>query len=79
MLQLLGQDAFRDLTGLAANQANAAATYRQNLESALAYGKEASVLAQQAGMLAAKDRAMAAIDQSEDQGQITDAEARASG
>ncbi|MCO8269652.1 hypothetical protein M1L60_03490 [Actinoplanes sp. TRM 88003] len=73
--QLLGQESFRDLTGLTGTQANAAAAYKQNLESALAFGKEASELAKQAGMLAAKDRAFAAIDSAEADGKITSEEA----
>lgn len=75
VFELLGRDLFRDITGLAGTQANAAATYKQNLETALAYGKEASELAKQAGMLNAKDKAFASIDAAEADGKISKDEA----
>jgi hypothetical protein len=76
LFEVLGRQVFADITGLAGTQANAAATYRQNLETALAFGKEASELAKQAGMLSAKDRAFDAIDTAESEGKINADEAR---
>jgi hypothetical protein len=75
IFELLGKEVFRDLTGLAGTQAAAAATYKQNLDTALAFGKEASELAKQAGMLGAKDKAFSAIDSAEQDGKISSSEA----
>jgi hypothetical protein len=52
ILQLIGKgDSFPDLTGLNQNQLNALATYQKNLDTALAFGKEAAELAKTAGMM----------------------------
>lgn len=75
VFELLGRAVFGDITGLSGTQANAAATYKQNLDTALAFGKEASELAKQAGMLNAKDKAFASIDAAEADGKITQEEA----
>ncbi len=54
MLQLIGKgDSFRDITGLSENQKNALAVFQKSLDSAQAFGKEASDLAKTAGMLEA--------------------------
>lgn len=66
----VAKQAFGDFTGLAANQANAAAAYQQALSTALAFGKEASALAQQAAMLKAVDKSMDVIDKAEAGGKI---------
>lgn len=73
--ELLGRQAFADFAGLPGTQANAAAAYRQNLDTALAFGKEASELAKQAGMLGAKDKAFSSINDAENEGKITAQEA----
>ena len=65
LIELLGQQTFPDITGLAANQQNAAAAYQQALETAAEFGKEASKLTQQAAMLKSLDKSMAAIDKAE--------------
>jgi N-acetyl-anhydromuramyl-L-alanine amidase AmpD len=52
ILQLIGKsDSFRDLTGLTENQKNALATLQKSLDTAQAFGKEASSLAKTAGMI----------------------------
>lgn len=52
MLQLIGKgDSFRDITGLTGNQKNALATLQKSLDTAQAFGKEASSLAKTAGMI----------------------------
>ena len=76
VLQALGQESFRDITGLAGTQANAAAAYQQALDTAYKFGKEASTLAQQAAMLKASDKTMNAIDNAEADGKITADEAK---
>ena len=49
LIQLLGKgDSFRDLTGLNQNQLNALATFQKSLDTAQAFGKEASELAKAA-------------------------------
>jgi hypothetical protein len=49
ILQLIGKgDSFRDLTGLNQNQLNALATFQKSLDTAMAFGKEASELAKAA-------------------------------
>ena len=70
LIGLLHSVNFRDVTGLTANQANAAAALQQNVAAALEYGKEASKLAQQAAMLQALDKSMASIDKQASQGKI---------
>jgi hypothetical protein len=76
LFEIIGRQVFTDITGLAGTQSNAAATYKINSDAALAYGKEASELAKQAGMLGAKDRAFAAIDTAEQDGKISADEAK---
>jgi hypothetical protein len=68
--EALGRQAFPDITGLAGSQAGAQAAYRHALDTALAFGKEASDLAQQAAMLGGLDKTMQAIDQAEADGKI---------
>jgi len=52
MLQLIGKgDAFRDITGLSENQKNALAAFQKSLDTAQAFGKEASELAKAAAMM----------------------------
>jgi hypothetical protein len=75
-IELLGKDSFRDITGLAGNQQNAAAAYKQALETAAEFGKEASKLAQQAAMLKSLDKSMDSIDQAESKGKITPDDAK---
>jgi len=65
LIGLLNTVNFRDVTGLTANQANAAAALQQNVAAALEYGKEASKLAQQASMLKGIDKTMGTIDKAE--------------
>jgi hypothetical protein len=76
VLEALGRESFRDLAGLAGTQANAAAAYQQALDTAYKFGKEASVLAQQAAMINAKDKALGAIDKAEAEGKINADEAK---
>jgi hypothetical protein len=73
LIGLLGSVNFRDATGLAGSQANAAAALQQNVAAALEYGKEASKLAQQQTMMKGGLRATTeAIDQAHDAGKIDD-------
>jgi hypothetical protein len=76
LMNLLGQQSFRDITGLTANQQNAAAAYKQALETATEFGKEASKLTQQAAMLKSLDKAMASIDKAEADKKIKPEEAQ---
>lgn len=64
-LNALGKQSFADITGLAGTQANAAAAYGKALDTALAFGKEASTLAQQASALKSMDKTMTTIDKAE--------------
>ena len=64
-LAALGKSSFADITGLAGTQANAAAAYSKALDTALAFGKEASTLAQQASAIKSMDKTMAKIDKAE--------------
>jgi hypothetical protein len=75
-LDALGKQTFADITGLAGTQANAAAAYGKAMDTALAFGKEASSLAKQAAVLGARDRTMAAIDKAEAENKITPEEAK---
>jgi hypothetical protein len=75
-LDALGKQAFADITGLAGTQANAAAAYGKALDTALAFGKEASTLAQQAAVLGARDRTMAAIDKAAADNKISPEDAK---
>jgi len=70
VLDTISKQSFADITGLAATQANAAAAYSKAVDTALQYGKEASTLAQQAGMLKTIDKAMDSIDKAEAAGKI---------
>ena len=71
VLDQLGKQTFADITGLAGNQTNAAAAYKQALDTAFKFGKEASTLAQQAAMTKSIDRTMGAIDKAEASGGIS--------
>ena len=74
-LDSLGKQVFADITGLAGTQANAAMAYGKALDTALAFGKEASTLAQQAGMLKGGYRnTQDAIDEAHRDGKIDDAQ-----
>jgi len=75
-LDALGKQVFADITGLAGTQANAAAAYSKALDTALAFGKEASALTQQAAALGARDRTLAAIDKAETDKKLTPEEAK---
>jgi hypothetical protein len=72
LIGLLNNVNFRDVTGLTANQANAAAALQQNVAAALEYGKEASKLAQQADLSRSKDQYFDALDKAKQKGAITD-------
>lgn len=61
----LGKQSFADITGPAGTQMNAAAAYKQAVETALQYAKEGSTLAQQASLLNAKNKVLGAIDKAE--------------
>jgi hypothetical protein len=76
-LDLLGKQSFTDITGLAGTQANAAAAYSKAMDTAFAFGKEASVLAQQASMQKSLDKTMSAIDKAEDENKISAEDAKA--
>lgn len=76
VLTALGKQSFPDITGLAGTQANAAAAYKQALDTAFKFGKEASTLAQQAAMINQKDKALGAINKAEEAGQIDKDEAK---
>jgi hypothetical protein len=69
-LAALGKESFTDITGLAGTQANAAAAYSKALDTALAFGKEASTLAQQASAIKSMDKTLATIDKAEAQKKI---------
>ena len=78
VLDALGTQSFADITGLAGTQANAAAAYAKAMDNALAFGKEASALAQAAGMQkGGVQRSMSAIDKAESEGKIDPADAKA--
>ncbi|HEX9259807.1 MAG TPA: hypothetical protein VF855_09755, partial [Acidimicrobiales bacterium] len=72
LIGLLGSVAFRDATGLAGSQTNAAAALQQNVAAALEYGKEASKLAQQANLMRSKDQYFESLDKAKQKGAITD-------
>lgn len=75
-LDLLGKQTFADITGLAGTQANAAAAYSKAMDTAFAFGKEASVLAQQASMQKSLDKTMSAIDKAEAENKISAEDAK---
>lgn len=71
VLQLLGKgDSFRDLTGLNQTQLNALAAFQKSLDTAQAFGKEASDLAKTAA-------AMKLIEDAQKNGTLTNEEAKA--
>lgn len=70
-LQILASAGFRDVTGLAKTQDNAAAAFKQALDTAASFGQEASKLAQQAAMLKSLDQTMSSVTKAETAGQIT--------
>ncbi len=73
---LLGQSgAFRDITGLAGNQANAAAALKQSLETATTFGTKAADLALQGKMTKDIDKAMKTIGSAKQSGLIDDKQA----
>jgi hypothetical protein len=72
LIGLLGSVNFRDATGLAGSQANAAAALQQNVAAALEYGKEASKLAQQQALLRSKDQYFDALEKAKTNGAITE-------
>lgn len=74
--ELLGRQAFSDITGLAATQAASAAAYKQALETAAAFGKEASTLAQQAATIKSMDKSLNTIDRLEADGKISAEDAK---
>lgn len=76
-LDALAKQSFADITGLAGTQANAVAAYAKAMDTAMAFGKEASTLAQQAAMTKNIDRTMSAIDRAEDSGKIDTKDAKA--
>ena len=71
VLDVLGKESpFRDITGFAGTQANAAAAFSKAMDTALAFGKEASQLAQQAAMTQNIGQTMRAIDKAEGENKI---------
>ena len=75
-LQLLGQSgAFRDITGLAGTQANAAAALQGAFQTATTFGTKAADLALQGKMSKDIDKAMRTIQTAHSQGLITDQQA----
>ena len=79
MLQLIGKgDSFRDITGLSENQKNALAAFQKSLDTAQAFGKEASELAKTAGMMEliknAQEKGTISKDQAQEKaGKVLDA------
>lgn len=69
-LDALAKSAFTDITGLAGTQANALAAYSKAMDTALAFGKEASELAKQAAMTKNVGQTMRAIDKAEGENKI---------
>jgi hypothetical protein len=72
LIGLLGSVNFRDAAGLAGTQANAAAAYAKAMDTALAFGQEASKLAQQAAMTKNLGQTTRAIETAKEQGKISD-------
>jgi hypothetical protein len=73
---LAQQSPFRDITGLAGTQANAAAAYAKAMDTALQFGKEASELAKQAAMTKNIGQTMRAIDKAESDSKIDQSDAK---
>ncbi|MGE3510189.1 MAG: hypothetical protein AB7N65_15055, partial [Vicinamibacterales bacterium] len=71
VLDTISKQSFADITGIAGTQANAAAAYAKAMDNAMQFGKEASVLAQQAATLKNKDKILDTIDKAEAEGKIT--------
>jgi len=71
-LETLTKQSFSDMTGLPGTQANAAAAFSKAMDTALAFGKEASALAQQAAMVKSKDKVLDTIDKAKQDGKISD-------
>ena len=71
-LETLTKQSFPDITGLTGTQANAAAAFAKAMDTALAFGKEASALAQQAAMVKSKDKVIDTIDKAKQDGKISD-------
>ena len=72
VLDTLAKQSFADITGLAGTQANAAAAYAKAMDTALAFGQEASKLAQQAAMTKNLAQTTRAIETAKQQGKISD-------
>jgi GH25 family lysozyme M1 (1,4-beta-N-acetylmuramidase) len=75
-LDAISRQSFADITGLAGTQANAAAAYAKAMDTALAFGKEASQLAQQASMTKNIGQTMRAIDKAEGENKIDKGDAK---
>jgi hypothetical protein len=71
-LDAITKQSFADITGLAGTQANAAAAFAKAMDTALAFGKEASQLAQQASMTKNLAQTTRAIETAKQQGKISD-------
>ena len=69
-LDTIAKSSFTDITGLAGTQANALAAYSKAMDTALAFGKEASDLAKQAAAQKSLDKNIAAIDKAQAQQKI---------
>ena len=78
LLQLLGQgDIFRDITGLAGTQANAAAALQGAFQTATTFGTKAADLALQGKMAKDIDKALKTIQTAKAQGLISEQQAGA--
>jgi len=75
-LDAIAKQSFADITGLAGTQANAAAAFSKAMDTALAFGKEASQLAQQASMTKNIGQNMRAIDKAESENKIDKGDAK---
>lgn len=75
-LDAITKQTFADITGLAGTQANAAAAFSKAMDTALAFGKEASQLAQQAAMTKNIGQTMRAIDKAEGENKIDQGDAK---
>jgi hypothetical protein len=75
-LDALAKSAFTDITGLTGTQANALAAYSKAMDTALAFGKEASELAKQASATKNVGQAMKAVEKAEQEGKIDKTESK---
>ncbi|QIG46302.1 hypothetical protein G5V57_00115 [Nordella sp. HKS 07] len=75
-LDALARSSFTDITGLAGTQANALAAYSKAMDTALAFGKEASDLAKQAAATRNVGQTMRAIDKAEADNKIEKSDAK---